>query len=314
MTNALTVLATSSTDLATTLNLRPGFADSVVDYDYDMTKRLIDPFRHVKFVDEISGHPDYPDHNILMVRERVTMIHKFLAHDYGRALKAMLERPTITEQEITRVAQFIVSGMPMAQNMRPEVVMLDAADVIRQGVHYSGRVIRPSLWMVELARTELVNTVEFYTTKAFQQALTRVIRGTEQLRTCLTRLETKPEKLLIRCHEHIEFLEENYKAKCYPGNEPSLLTTDPELATAVHEITGHTTWYVPSDNIEKLIDILPGKKFLLDGDEDLLNSMEQQYPDRIIATVPAKAEKLRERRDEFREWVGSTSDQVNWRR
>ena len=38
MTNALTVLATSSTDLATTLNLRPGFADSVVDYDYDMTK------------------------------------------------------------------------------------------------------------------------------------------------------------------------------------------------------------------------------------------------------------------------------------
>ena len=112
--------------------------------------------------------------------------------------------------------------------------------------------------------------------------------------------------LLKAAQEHIDF--------CIMGNEPSLLTTDPELATAVHEITGHTTWSVPSDNVEKLIDILPGKKFLVDGDEDLLNSMEQQYPDRIIATVPAKAEKLRERRDEFREWVGSTSDQVNWRK
>jgi len=229
-------------------------------------------------------------------------------------LKAMLERPPITEQEITQMAQLVVSGMPMANNMRPEVAMLDAADVIRQGVHFGGRILHPSLWMVQLARAEMLNTVDFYTTKAFHAALTRAMNGVDQLRTCLTRLETKPEKLLIRYHEHIEFLEENYKAKCYQGNEPSLLTTDPELATAVHEITGHTTWSVPSDNVEKLIDILPGKKFLLDGDEDLLNSMEQQYPDRIIATVPAKAEKLRERRDEFREWVGSTSDQVNWRR
>src|SRR6266516_2398933 len=123
MTDMLIALATSSTDLATAFNLQPDFTKYIVDYEPNTPTQLIDPYRHVKFFDGISGRPDY-DQNLLTVPERITMIEKFLAHDYARSLKVMLEHPPATEQEITQVAQFIVSGMPMAQNMRLEVVML----------------------------------------------------------------------------------------------------------------------------------------------------------------------------------------------
>jgi hypothetical protein len=297
--------SSGSTSLALALNLQPGFADNV-DYPLRLPAPFIDPYRHIQYFHQIIGSISRHDSNLMTVPERVTLVKGFLAHDYPRRLKSMLDQ-RITEDEIIEVVTLIVSGMSLSQNMREEVVKLDAARVLRQGIHFSdtGTTHYPSLWTAKLARDLLTETAEFYNTEVFKDALKTAMQGVRTLRTCLDQLERKPDETM---QEHQELmrrrLTEGYyvDAKCYSGEEPAIVSTDPEIAATVHEITGHMTWYIGPSQIGSFIASWPGRLVVIDKDDDFLESLDQQYQDHVLS-ISAKAEKLRERSDEFREYV-----------
>src|SRR5207244_3026096 len=101
MTDSLVPMSQSH-DLATTLHLRSGFADSVLDYPRSLPAPLADAYRHVQYFHEMMnpGHP-------MGIPSRVAIVQAFLSHDYVATLKAALDQPPLTEDEISEMAKFI---------------------------------------------------------------------------------------------------------------------------------------------------------------------------------------------------------------